>query len=73
MIKEDGSTPVLFPLVTFLGGGEGGVDSCQTTNFVLLMLLGVNKVKGRGKGKGEGRGRGGGPLPWIRRWNVFAI
>ena len=61
MVKEDGSTPVLFPLVTFLGGGEGGVDSCQTTNFVLLMLLGVNKVKGRGKG--EGRGRGAGPYP----------
>ena len=24
MIKEDGSTPASFPLVTFLGGGEGG-------------------------------------------------
>ena len=97
MIKEDGSTPVSFPLVTFLGGGEGGVDSCHTMNFVLLMLLGVNRVNaaaypelqisrgggggtgegGRGRGwggeAGEGLGRGGGPLPWIRRWNVFAI
>ena len=55
-------------------------------NFVLLMLLGVNRVNaaaypelqirsgGGGKGGGEGgRGEGGGPVPWIRRWNVFAI
>ena len=75
MIKEDGSTPVSFPLVTFLGGG-GGVDSCQTMNFVLLMLLGVNRVNAAAypelqiRGGGEA---GGGPLPWIRHWNVFAI
>ena len=76
MIKEDGSTPVSFPLVTFLGGGEGGVDSCHTMNFVLLMLLGVNRVNAAaypelqisrgggggdgGGGTGEGLGRGGG-------------
>ena len=90
MIKEDGSTPVSFPLVTLkwtIWGGQG--YSCQTMNFVLLMLLDVNRVnaeaypelqirgggggegwRGRG-GAGGGRGRGGGPLPWIRRWNVF--
>ena len=52
-------------------------------NFVLLMLLGVNRVnaaaypelhiRGGGGGRGGGEGEGGGPLPWIRRWNVFAI
>ena len=55
-------------------------------NFVLLMLLGVNRVNaaahpelqirgGGGEREGSGRaaGGGGGPLPWIRRWNVFAI
>ena len=49
-------------------------------NFVLLMLLGVNRVNAaahpelqiRGGG-GEREGGGSGPLPWIRRWNVFAI
>ena len=69
MIKEDGSTPVSFPLVTLkwtIGGGGQGY-SCQTMNFVLLMLLDVNRVNAeaypelqiRGGGGGEGwRGRG---------------
>ena len=49
-------------------GGRGGVDSCQTMNFVLLMLLGVNRVNAaahpelqiRGGG-GEREGGGAGP------------
>ena len=67
MIKEDGSTSVSFPLVTFLGGGEGGVDSCQTMNFVLLMLLGVNRVNAAAHPELQIRGGGGaggaGPYP----------
>ena len=59
MIKEDGSTPVSFPLVTFWGGGEGGVDSCQTMNFVLLMLLGVNRVNAAAYPELQIRGGGG--------------
>ena len=72
MIKEDGSTPVSFPLVTFKwtifgGGSGGGVDSCQTMNFVLLMLLGVNRVNAAAypelQIRGGGGGGGAGPYP----------
>ena len=69
MIKEDGSTPVSFPLVTLkwtIWGGGGPGYSWQTMNFVLLMLLDVNRVNAKAypelqiRGGAGGRGGGGG-------------
>ena len=46
------------------GSGGGGVDSCQTMNFVLLMLLGVNRVNAAAYPELQIRGGGGGAGPY---------
>ena len=45
--------------MNYFFGGRGGVDSCQTMNFVLLMLLGVNRVNAAAHPELQIRGGGG--------------